>query len=61
MQKAGVIRFDMFKKRFNSSTVAPGDPYLNYREVGYWSDRRGLYMQQNVVVVCTQSLPIWGS
>jgi hypothetical protein len=53
MRVAGQTCLDVFRRRFWPSTVAPGDPYLNYRETGYWSEERtGSKEPLSVIVVC---------
>jgi hypothetical protein len=53
MKKVGKELVEVFSAHFQSSTVAPGDPYLNYREVGYWSNLCMGNIPQKVIVVCT--------
>jgi hypothetical protein len=60
MKTAGEICLDMFNRHFWTSTVAPGDPYLNYREVGCWfaEPKRGeVPLQVIVVCMCLHSIP----
>jgi hypothetical protein len=53
MKAAGQTCLDVFHRHFWPSTVAPGDPYLNFRETGYWSEQMtGSEVPMSVIVVC---------
>jgi hypothetical protein len=53
MRVAGQTCLDVFHRHFWPSTVAPGDPYLNFRETGYWSEQMtGSEVPMSVIVVC---------
>jgi hypothetical protein len=53
MKTVGKGFVEVFSAHFQSSTVAPGDPYLNYREVGYWPGLCMVNVPCKVIVVRT--------